>query len=661
MKPLISLLLLLFLAATTGFSQNRYVARNSPGASDGNPGTEAQPWLTIQHAANSATPGTTVFIKQGTYFESVYINVSGTPGQYITFTNFGSDQVIIDGSNTIGSQTILVGIYQQSYIKVNGLKLQNAIGNFSAGFYIGLGSDFIEVTDNLVENIHFDNNPNALVNSVTNVNPFVVYNTAGNNSCSNILVANNEIRNCRTGFSEALTLSGNVENFTVANNVVHDITNIGIDIAGGYGVSTNPATDMARNGTVRNNVTYNCVSAYAVSAGIYVDGGHNVVIEQNTSYGNGRGYEVGCEQLGHTATGIIVRNNLSFNNLEAGIGIGGYNFTGGETGKVTDSQVQNNTFYNNNTSGIYNGELLVEYTENCVIENNIFHGLNTQNLLVVTRENSTGLTVDYNLYYSPAGAAAAVVDYEGNVYTGWSTYRQYTGLDANSTFAAAGFLDAGNQNFDLANNSPARDAGNPAFAPAAGETDFNGANRLVGGRVDAGAYEIQSPLPVDFTSFTARREKTTVELHWTTGSESANDRFEVERSADGITFNSIGSVAAANRAADYRFTDERPLPAVAYYRLHQIDFDGTATYSTIATVGIAPRSFTVYPNPFTDFITIELPGTASLDLEVVDLRGSVVLLTKAVNGEPVDLRGLKSGTYLLRVAGSEEAIKVVKR
>ena len=376
MKPELIILLLLFWKVTT-FSQNFYVDKNHSSASDSNAGSEALPWATIQHAANSATPGSTVHIKAGTYYETIWLNVSGTAGNYITFTNYGSDVVNIDGGST-GMQTLLFAIFDKDYIKINGLNFQNATGNFSSGIYIAEGSDFIEITNNKISNIHFSNNALDPVTPTTNVNPFVVYNEFGSDSCSDIIVTGNEISDCRTGFSESLTLSGNVENFLVANNTIHDVTNIGIDIAGGYGVSSDPATDMARNGSVTGNTTYNCVSSYAVSAGIYVDGGQNVLIEKNTSYQNGRGFEVGCEQVGHVTTGIIVRNNLAYKNLEAGIGIGGYDFTNGNTGKVTDSQILNNTFYNNNTSNIWNGELLVEYTENCTIENNIFSSQNTQ-------------------------------------------------------------------------------------------------------------------------------------------------------------------------------------------------------------------------------------------------------------------------------------------
>jgi len=657
-----NILTLLFLIITSSiFSQSFYVDKNNVSANDANPGTEAMPWATIQHAANSATPGSTVFIKAGTYFETIWLNVSGTAGNYITFTNYNSDVVTIDGGST-GTQTLLFAIFNQDYIKIDGLNFQNATGNFSSGIYISEGSDFIEITNNKITNIHFSNDPNALVNSSTNVNPFVAYNTFGNDSCSDILVSGNEIFDCRTGFSEALTLSGNVENFEVSNNIVHDITNIGIDIAGGYGVSTNPATDMARNGTVINNTTYNCVSNYAVSAGIYVDGGHNILVEKNTSYGNGRGYEVGCEPLGHTTTNIIVRNNLAYNNLEAGIGIGGYDFTGGNTGKVTNSQILNNTFHNNNTTNIWNGELLVEYTENCTIKNNIFSSQNTENMLVVTRENSTGLTLDYNLYYHPNGTAAGKVDYEGAVYIGFTDYQTGSGLDANSGFADPSFTDATNLDFSILPASSAIDAGDPGFIPAAGETDFAGNARLFNSIVDIGAYEFQMALPVEFIEFYAQQIDNTVDLKWVTATEIDNSHFEIERAVSGDEFRKIGVLNARNQAANYHFTDKSPVSGLNYYRLKQVDTNGQFEYSPTVVVDFWKKDISIYPNPVNDLLNIK-HHESEISFELMDLSGKIILSGDLPNGKALDLSAIQQGLYYLKIQSGNLRLveKVVKK
>ena len=128
---------------------------------------------------------------------------------------------------------------------------------------------------------------------------------------------------------------------------MHDVTNIGIDAEGNYGVSPNAANDQARNGIIKNNLTYNCISPYATSGGLYIDGAKNVVLENNISYHNGYGIEVGCEIVGKSTDSIIIRNNIFYDNQICGIALGGYAYPSG-SGKVTNSSVRNNTCYKDN-------------------------------------------------------------------------------------------------------------------------------------------------------------------------------------------------------------------------------------------------------------------------------------------------------------------------
>jgi len=105
---------------------------------------------------------------------------------------------------------------------------------------------------------------------------------------------------------------------------VHDITNIGIDMIGHEGTCADPLLDQARNGVCTGNTVYNCSSAYATAAGIYVDGAKDIVIAKNCIYQNQWGVEIGCENVGKTTSGIIVKNNKIYNNASAGIVAGGY-------------------------------------------------------------------------------------------------------------------------------------------------------------------------------------------------------------------------------------------------------------------------------------------------------------------------------------------------
>lgn len=91
------------------------------------------------------------------------------------------------------------------------------------------------------------------------------------------------------------------------------------------------------------------------------------------------------------------------------------------------------------------------------------------------------------------------------------------------------------------------------------------------------------PLPVELVSFTAEALGADALLKWATASEKNNDRFEVEASADGRSFRRIGQVpghGSSTQPHTYQLTDAaiaRYGASVVYYRLRQVDADGTAS------------------------------------------------------------------------------------
>lgn len=171
------------------------------------------------------------------------------------------------------------------------------------------------------------------------------------------------------------------------------------------------------------------------------------------------------------------------------------------------------------------------------------------------------------------------------------------------------------------------------------------------------------PLPVKLTSFTAEHRNAAVQLGWRTASEQNSARFEVERSRDGRTFQSIGQVAAqgtSTRPTDYTFTDAKYPTGVSllYYRLRQVDEDGTAAYSPVRTValGDVARTLRVYPNPAHSQLTVAgvAPGAV---VEVFDATGRRVVSITADDTGTKEVRlpdGLPAGVYLVR-SGSQSS------
>ncbi len=552
-----NLLLLLFVVFTVGYGQNSFYVSTS--GNDANPGTELLPWKTFQKAFDAATPGSTVYIRGGVYNEKTTVNVSGTAeGGFITFRNYGSDTAILDGTGKTGDQLIL--IEDKSYLRFIGFELRNNLNQtFGSGIWVKGSGKYIELRQNKIHDMRRTGTGDCMAISV--------YGTALL-PLSNIVIDSNVIYDCEPGYSEAVTLNGNVDTFRVSNNLVHDVNNIGIDMIGGENTAPSPAVDVVRNGICSGNTVYNAHSLYGggYAAGIYVDGGMNIIVERNTSSSNDVGIEIGCENQGRITSGIIVRNNLVFDNEKRGIGVGGYNYP--STGKVTTTSVLNNTCFNNDTYGTDEGELTVEYTENCTFKNNIFYSNTGNRLMVSTVGNSSGNVFDYNVWYAPGGSSSATIDYHGDVYTGFSSYQSGTGQDAHSNFVNPLFVSTvlPLPDLHLQEGSPALDAGDPAFVPASGETDRDGNARLTDLRVDCGAYEMNqivllTPSPVE-PEDAAGISSSPLTFRWTSSDSGVVYQLQVSAS---ILFSSF--VVNDSLLTDTVVQKEMPQNGIYYWRV----------------------------------------------------------------------------------------------
>jgi len=138
--------------------------------------------------------------------------------------------------------------------------------------------------------------------------------------------------------------------------------------------------------------------------------------------------------------------------------------------------------------------------------------------------------------------------------------------------------------------------------------------------------------PVELITLYAEQEHGRIRLKWTTASETGNDRFEVERSSDGITFKTLQSVSGAgnnNGFLNYAFYDEKPLPGKAYYRLKQAGPGGTFTFSKkVAAGGIKKEDVvTIMPNSKGPEMHVRFYALKEglLIMRVADMKGETVL------------------------------------
>lgn len=492
LKTRLSLLFVLCLCAVAAFAQtNFYVSKTGNNANSGL--SPAQAWKTIQHAMNVAPPNSVVNIMAGTYKEKLTLNVSGLPGQRILFRNHNSDVVTLNGGGVSG-QTMLE-IVNKNHVTVQGLRITNNQQLWAEGIRVEGNCQGIEIRDCRIWAINFSTNASQPANPSRNSNPLLVIGNIDNQPISGLVIHGNHIYSNRTGYSENLTVTGNVDGFEVTNNSVYNNKNIGIDIIGGYGEVADPNQDCARNGLVRGNICYNNKSAYATAAGIYVDGARNLVLENNTCYKNQWGIEVGAEEPGARAENIIVRNNLIYNNDESGLACGGYNFP--STGKVVNAQFYGNTLLLNDRTGPGEGEIFLSYSENCAFRQNIIFARKEFFLTHDGIVSPAPPTLDYNCWWRTGGnQTTAEFERNGVNYIGFANYRTATGQDAHSIFADPKLTSASASAPDahLLAASPCINAGNPAFVSAPTERDLDLAARVAGGRVDIGADESGAPV-----------------------------------------------------------------------------------------------------------------------------------------------------------------------
>ncbi|WP_165822235.1 T9SS type A sorting domain-containing protein [Hymenobacter edaphi] len=178
----------------------------------------------------------------------------------------------------------------------------------------------------------------------------------------------------------------------------------------------------------------------------------------------------------------------------------------------------------------------------------------------------------------------------------------------------------------------------------------------------------QTPLPVELVSFTAKLRNGRAYLNWVTAQEKNNRGFEVQRSQNGRDFQTIGFVNGRGNTttqSEYNHEDAQPLTGVSYYRLRQLDTDGTPHILPAVSIRNGGKlEVSMYPNPVTDKLNVRVSGASSAaTVQVTDLMGRVVLNGKLGLDGAFDVTRLKAGTYIVTVSSDGEKVsqKIVKQ
>lgn len=424
----------------------------SPTGSDSNPGTEAQPWRTIQKAADTLVAGDTVCVKAGTYQERVIPQNSGSAGNYIVYAAYPGHTVTIDGAGITlpvwwGG---LFDVSNKSYIRISGLRIINA------GPHLNNVGILVDESSHII------------------VERNTTYNTTSSGigvwSSDNVIIDNNEVElACNGGEQECITVAG-TDTFEIKNNHVH---HGGPGTHGGEGIDVK---DGSSNGKVFQNHVH-----HIVWVGIYVDAWdkhtYNIEVFGNVVHDiSGNGFAVASE-MGGLLENLKIYNNIAYNNKWCGVHL---HECCTANRPVHDVTVINNTFYDNGWAP-WGGGILVENpdVQDVVIRNNICSQNLSFQIAVYVDVPTQDLTVDHNLIHGYRGG-------EGEIYG--SDYVEGDPM----------FVNVAGANFHLQGNSPAIDRGSPVDAPS---DDFEGHPRPSGAGVDIGADEWIPSVPTSYKLF----------------------------------------------------------------------------------------------------------------------------------------------------------------
>ena len=181
-------------------------------------------------------------------------------------------------------------------------------------------------------------------------------------------------------------------------------------------------------------------------------------------------------------------------------------------------------------------------------------------------------------------------------------------------------------------------------------------------------FEITA-LPIKLVTFAGSKKECQINaLTWVTATEENNQYFEVQRSTDGIQFESIAQVeGAGNSTATLNYTYNDNHKQAAYYRLRQVDFDGQATISTVIYIKACQNEtndqVAVFPNPALSELNIKFDNYMAINsVSIYNTLGQLVAIKSigqnktGVQNLKIDINELPQGTYFLKIEALDQVL-----
>jgi hypothetical protein len=407
--------------------------------------------------------GGVVLLRGGVYHQRV--RLAGK--RHITVRPFRHEHPVLSGAGLRpprGKLTAMVQIANSRDITVRGLEITGyrtrKLDAVPAGVYVHGHDRHVRILGNHVHDLGNDNN--TLGSFDINAHGVAAYGDNSRRSIRDLVIARNRVDNLHLGASESVVVNGNVRDWSIVGNRIHDNDNIGIDAIGfestltGHDRYTN--RNRARDGVISHNVVKRIRSrgnpAYwedgswcNCADGIYIDGGSHIRVAHNRVADSDIGVEVAAENPRGTADHVEVIRNRITGSLFTGITTGGYcngadDCGGVRTGSSHDNVFTRNWLRGNNRLDDDSPELLVQYYayQNRFTHNTLI-ATNTAHAVYGTVPGDTGVAgehgnhSDYN-HFRARGVGPAQLEFgwRGSTYTGARKYVSATGQDQHSTF-----------------------------------------------------------------------------------------------------------------------------------------------------------------------------------------------------------------------------------
>ena len=333
-----------------------FVDGNNPAANDSNPGTESAPWRTIQKAANTVTPGDTVYVKTGVYDERVLINRDGTPGAKIAFKALPRRTVqVLHGFNISADA-----------IRIEGFDITHNLAGWNNGGVWIAGHD-LEIVDNYIHDVPY-------AGIAASWSP---------NNWRNVTIADNYIYRCNQG----ILISGASDNWLVENNEIERLIR---PATGGY--DADYMRFFGSNHVIRRNYMHGTVEAeiglsHTDCFQTFNNNGevaHNILIEYNQ-----------CLDFAHQVFMMSSDNVTSHSNITIRYNVfQGFTAWGVCAQNIRDLYVYNNTWVGNGINGTIHG-VGFRFGSTGTVKNNIFAAMTA----TYWRDAASSYVNGYNLTF----------------------------------------------------------------------------------------------------------------------------------------------------------------------------------------------------------------------------------------------------------------------